>query len=409
MTAKTYDVAVIGAGIVGGATAMTLTREFDGSLIVLEAERELAQHQTGHNSGVIHSGLYYKPGSLKATNCTEGRRELIEFCQRENIAHDICGKVVVATDASQVPALDELERRGKANGLEGIRRLTPEGIREHEPHVQGVDGLFVPQTGIVDYIGVTKAYARITQEQGGELRLNAAVAGCRKDGDALVLHTADGEIRAKNIINCAGLQSDRIARLCGVEPGLQIVPFRGEYYDILPERHHLVKNLIYPVPDPRFPFLGVHYTRMIHGGVEAGPNAVLAFKREGYTKWTISPRDMAQYLTYGGFWKMASKYWRMGMDEMFRSFSKSAFTKELQKIIPDITEADLTPGGAGVRAQALLPDGSLADDFRIIENENMIHVLNAPSPAATASMAIGRSIAGMAAKNFGLRSQNGSV
>ncbi len=403
MTAKTYDVAIIGAGIVGGATAMTLARDFDLSLVVLEAEKEPAKHQTGNNSGVIHSGLYYKPGSLKAKNCVEGRTELLEFCERENIAHDICGKVVVATQTEQIPALDELERRGKANGLEGMKRLTPEGIREHEPHVNGVDGLFVPQTGIVDYIGVTRAYARIMQEHGGELRLNAAVAGCHQDGDAMVLHTADGEIRAKNIINCAGLQSDRVARLCGVDPGLQIVPFRGEYYEIKPERHDLVKNLIYPVPDPRFPFLGVHYTRMIHGGVEAGPNAVLALKREGYTKWSICPKDMAQYLTYGGFWKMASKYWRMGFEEMYRSFSKSAFTRELQKIIPDITEADLAPGGAGVRAQALLPDGSLADDFRIVEKERMIHVLNAPSPAATASLAIGRSITEMAATRFELK------
>jgi (S)-2-hydroxyglutarate dehydrogenase len=399
---RTHDVAVIGGGVVGCATAMALLQRHTLSLVVLEAESHLAAHQTGNNSGVIHSGLYYKPGSLKATNCVTGREALYRFCAEHGIAHDRCGKVVVATDPAEIPRLDELERRGRANGLEAIRRLRPEEILEHEPHCTGIDGLWVPYTGIVDYTAVTEAYAHIVQERGGEVTTGARVVAFRRDGDAFVLETTAGRVRCRAIVNCAGLQSDRVARLCGVRPGLQIVPFRGEYYEIVPDKQHLVRNLIYPVPDPAFPFLGVHFTRMIEGGVEAGPNAVLAFKREGYTKWSVSPKDTLGFAFYPGFWRMASQHWRMSLGEMHRSWSKKAFVKALQRLLPELTMADVHPAGAGVRAQALEPSGKLVDDFRIVEAARQVHVLNAPSPAATASISIGESIAGMAAKNFGL-------
>lgn len=398
-----YDVAIIGGGIVGLATAMALMQQSRPNLVVLEAESKLAAHQTGNNSGVIHSGLYYKPGSLKARNCVEGREALYRFCQEYGIANDNCGKLVVATRESELPALNTLEERGHANGLVGMRRLNSlEEIKEYEPHTVGIAGLYVPQTGIVDYKGVTAAYARIVQEAGGEIRTNARVTKIRRMGDEIVLETPGGEVHTKNLINCGGLQSDRVARMAGVDPKLQIVPFRGEYYEIVPERQFLVKNLIYPVPDPRFPFLGVHFTRMIQGGIEAGPNAVLAFKREGYSHWAISVRDMAEYGLYGGFWKMAWKYWKTGIGEFYRSFSKKAFVRALQGLIPELRDEDVHPSGAGVRAQALEPNGMLADDFRIVEAPQMVHVLNAPSPAATASISIGRSIAEMANKNFGL-------
>lgn len=402
MNAAHYDVAVIGGGIVGLATAMALTERPSLSLIVLEAEQRLAEHQTGHNSGVIHAGLYYKPGSLKARNCVEGRAELYRFCEAHNIPHDRCGKVVVATDERETPALDELERRGRANGLAGLQRLGPEGIREHEPHAAGVAGLFVPETGIVDYRQVAETYGRLVCEAGGTIRTGARVRRCHRRADGLTLETTTGEVHCRYLINCGGLQSDRIARLCGVDPGLRIIPFRGEYYELAPGRHGLVKGLIYPVPDPRFPFLGVHFTRMVHGGVEAGPNAVLAFKREGYHHWSFSAADLAATLTYPGFWRLARTYWRTGIGEFYRSFSKPAFVKALQKLVPELGMDDVHRAGAGVRAQAVEPGGTLADDFRIVETERMVHVLNAPSPAATASISIGRSIAGMAAKRFEL-------
>ena len=300
---QTYDVAIIGGGIVGLATAMALTKRGNISLIVLEAEERLAAHQTGNNSGVIHSGIYYKPGSLKARNCIEGRQAMYEFCAENGIVHENCGKVIVAIQESELPALDRLYERGMANGLEGLRRLTAEEIKEYEPHATGIAGLHVPQTGIVDYIGVTNAYAKLVQAAGGVIQTSARVTGFRKFNGEFVLETPQGEIQARNLINCGGLQSDRVARMCGVDPGLQIIPFRGEYYELVPEKHDLVKNLIYPVPDPRFPFLGVHFTRMVKGGVEAGPNAVLAFKREGYKMTSISVRDLLQFAFYGGFWK----------------------------------------------------------------------------------------------------------
>ncbi len=401
----TYDIAIIGGGIVGLATAMALTKQYQVSVVVLEAESEVAAHQTGHNSGVIHSGLYYKPGSLKAINCTTGREAMYQFCETHNIKHDRCGKVVVATSPEEIPALNTLEERGKANGLEGIKRLTPEEIKEYEPHVVGIDGLFVPQTGIVNYTDVTKMYAKIVQEQGGEILTNTRFTAFHSINGQITLETSQGEIHCRNLINCAGLQSDRVARACGVNPGLQILPFRGEYYEVIPEKHHLVKNLIYPVPDPRFPFLGVHFTRMVHGGVEAGPNAVLAFKREGYKKSDISIYDLAQFAGYIGFWRMAFKYWKMSIGETYRSFSKASFVKALRRLVPELTMDDVFPAGSGVRAQALEPSGKLVDDFRIVEAEHQVHVLNAPSPAATASISIGESIAQMAGKNFGLKSR----
>ena len=402
MATTTCDVAVIGGGIVGTATAMALTRAPGVSVTILEAEPALAAHQTGHNSGVIHSGLYYKPGSLKAANCTEGREAMYRFCGEHGIAHERCGKLVVATSSSEIAALDELERRGRANGLKGLQRLDGAGLRDVEPSVAGIAGLRVEETGIVDYTAVTQAFARLVQEAGGDVRLGARVVAVRRQQGGLTLVTPAGDVVARHLINCAGLQSDRVARMCGVEPRLTITPFRGEYYELVPERQHLVRNLIYPVPDPQFPFLGVHFTRMIAGGVEAGPNAVLAFRREGYTRTGFSLRDSFEMVTFGGFWRMARRHWRMGLHEMYRSFSKAAFVSALQKLIPELRSGDIRPAGAGVRAQALDPSGALVDDFRIVEAERMIHVLNAPSPAATASISIGRGIAGMAAASFGL-------
>jgi L-2-hydroxyglutarate oxidase len=400
MSAKTYDIVIIGGGIVGCATAMALSGTKNTSLAILEAEPTLSAHQTGNNSGVIHSGLYYKPGSLKALNCVEGREKLYQFCQEQGIAHERCGKVVVATDENQIPKLEELQKRGTANGLKDIKRLSPEELKEYEPHVSGVAGLLIHETGIVDYVEVTNKFADIVKERGGEILTSYRVTGFQRDNTDLVLETNQGTIRTKNLVNCAGLQSDRVAKLCGVDPGLKIIPFRGEYYEMVPEKEYLVKNLIYPVPDPQFPFLGVHFTRMIGGGVEAGPNAVLAYKREGYKKTSFSIKDTADTFLYKGFWVLAAKFWKMGFGEMYRSYFKSAFVRALQNLIPEVTSKDLHAGGAGVRAQALEPNGFLVDDFRIVEAPNMVHVLNAPSPAATACISIGEKIADMVKKSF---------
>jgi L-2-hydroxyglutarate oxidase len=402
MDSQRFDVVVIGGGIVGMATARELTVRHRHSLTVLEAEDRLAAHQSGHNSGVIHSGLYYKPGSLKARNCVEGREAMFRFCAEHGIPYERCGKVVVATRESELPALDELERRGRANGLRGLRRLDPAEVREREPHIAGIAGLLVPETGIVDYARVTQVCGEEVRQAGGEIRLQTRVLGCRREADGIVLETTAGPVACRHVINCGGLQSDRIARLCGVEPGLQIVPFRGEYYELVSERRSLIRNLVYPVPDPRFPFLGVHFTRTIHGQVEAGPNAVLALRREGYRRWSVSAADLAGMASFGGFWRMAGRYWRTGLGELHRSLSKRAFLKALQRLLPELRLEDLRPAGAGVRAQALEPAGNLVDDFRIVAHERMIHVLNAPSPAATASISIGRTIADLAAKTFDL-------
>lgn len=397
------DIVIIGGGIVGLATAYALLQRFDARVVVLEAEDGVARHQTGRNSGVIHSGLYYKPGSLKALNCTRGYRMLLDFCREHGVQHEICGKVVVATREEELPALQTLEERGAANGLTGVRRITSQEIREREPACAGIAGLFVPQTGIIDYTDVCAALARAFAQRGGSIltghRVRSIAGG---DGSLRVCCANGNELEARHLINCGGLQSDRIARLAGVDPGVKIIPFRGEYYELVPAKHHLVRNLIYPVPDPRFPFLGVHFTRMVKGGVEAGPNAVLAFRREGYTRTSFSLRDSAEMAGYGGFWKMAVKYWRTAAGEFHRSFSKPAFVKALQRLLPAIREEDLVPGGAGVRAQALTADGALVDDFRIERARNMIHVLNAPSPAATSSLSIGSTIAGLAREQFSL-------
>jgi len=408
LDAARCDVAVIGGGIVGLATAMALAEGSAAAVTVLEAEDQLAAHQTGHNSGVIHSGLYYRPGSLKAANCVAGREALYRFCAGHGIAHERCGKVVVATHEREIPRLEELQRRGQATGLQGVRRLGPEEVREREPHARGVAGLYVPDTGIVDYTAVCEAYAGHVRAAGGRVETGARLLACRRDGAPggaapdLVLDTPRGELRCRALVNCAGLHCDEVARLCGVNPRVRIVPFRGEYYGIVPERQHLVRHLIYPVPDPAFPFLGVHFTRMVRGGVEAGPNAVLALAREGYVRTSFSARDTAGLLRYGGFWRMGLRHWRMGLAESWRSTSTGAFVAALRRLVPGITRADVRRAGAGVRAQALEPNGRLSDDFLVIEGERMIHVLNAPSPAATASITIGRSIAQRAMERFGL-------
>ncbi|HMP89777.1 MAG TPA: L-2-hydroxyglutarate oxidase [Kiritimatiellia bacterium] len=401
------EIAIIGGGIVGLATAWTLSRSFSVRVTVLEGESEIARHQTGNNSGVIHSGLYYKPGSLKARNCTRGYSLLLDFCREHGIAHEICGKIVVATREDELTSLKTLEERGLANGLSGIRRLNPGEMKDIEPNVAGVAGLWVPQTGIIDFKDVAATLAELIPIRGGQIITGFRVKNVVRKGGEAVLMSSDGkEHHAKFIINCGGLQSDRIARMCGIDPGVRIIPFRGEYYQLRASSTQLVRNLIYPVPDPRFPFLGVHFTRMVHGGVEAGPNAVLAFRREGYNRLSFSPRDTLEMAGYAGFWRMAGKYWKTGMGEVHRSFSKAAFVRALQRLLPSLKESDLAPGGAGVRAQAVTPDGSLVDDFRIETSEGMIHVLNAPSPAATSSLSIGETIAGLAGKQFGLKAHN---
>ncbi len=400
---RQYDIAIIGGGIVGLATANALLDQNPRRQVLLvEAEPKLATHQTGHNSGVIHSGLYYKHGSLKARLCAEGREAMYRFCQDHGIASERCGKIVVATGEDELPRLEELHRRGEANGLRGMRWLAPEGIREYEPHAAGIRGLYVAETGIVDYKGVARTLGRMASDRGCDVKTTARFSGCRRSNGRLVLETNAGAFQCDALMNCSGLQSDRVARMCGVDPGVRIIPFRGEYYELNPARHSLVRNLIYPVPDPRFPFLGVHFTRMIGGGVEAGPNAVLAFKREGYRMTDFRLNDLADTLGYPGFWKMAARYWKTGVGEFWRSLNKAAFVAALQRLLPDLKSEDLRPGGSGVRAQAVDPNGNLVDDFRVVRAERMIHVLNAPSPAATSSLSIGKSIAAMASEHFGL-------
>jgi (S)-2-hydroxyglutarate dehydrogenase len=405
--AQNYDVIVIGAGIVGLATAMKLGERFPKlRLLVLEKENRIARHQTGHNSGVIHGGIYYKPGSLKAANCVAGRRALLEFCDRNGIAYELCGKVIVATDAEEIPRLEELFRRGTANEVPGLQMIGPERLREIEPHARGVRAIHSPATGIIDFTQVAEAYARRVRAQGGDIMTSQRVKKIARRGDELIVGTAWEEFRGRFLVNCGGLFSDRVARMLdpeSSETNVQIVPFRGEYYTIAPEKGSLIKGLIYPVPDPRFPFLGVHFTRSIHGYVEAGPNAVLALAREGYRKSDVNLRDLWETLSFSGFRSVARRYWRMGLDEQIRSFSKRAFTRALQRLLPAITEDDLRPGGAGVRAQAVAADGALLDDFVIRQSPNAVHVLNAPSPGATASLAIGENIAATAAAAFGLK------
>ena len=388
-----HDFAVIGGGIVGLSTARSLLRRYSGAgVLVLEKEAGWARHQTGHNSGVIHSGVYYKPGSLKARFSKEGGERLVEFCREHGIAYEICGKVIVATEQEEIPSLRNLYERGVKNGLE-VEKIGPEELKELEPHATGIAALKVPSTGIVDFVGVTAAFAKMVAREGGELRTGAEVTGISETGDGVELRTPGESFRARVLVNCAGLHSDRVAALSGVEAGAKVVPFRGEYYELEPERRYLVKNLIYPVPDPNFPFLGVHFTRSVEGGVEAGPNAVLGLAREGYKKTDLNARDLAETLSYPAFWRLVGRNWRTGAGEIWRSLSKKAFVRGLQRLVPEVKEDDLIPTEAGVRAQALMKDGALMDDFLIVEGERSVHVLNAPSPAATACIPIGESIA----------------
>jgi len=390
-----YDIIVVGGGIVGLATALRIKEQKTSlKILLLEKETGVAKHQTGHNSGVIHSGLYYKPGSLKATNCIRGYEMLLDFCDREGVPYDLCGKIVVATKPEQVPLLKNLYDRGLQNGLVRNRMISKEEIREREPHVSGLEGIWVPYTGIIDYTAVSEKYAEKFQKLGGEIRFTEKVVNIKNQNASSEVITASGNAYpTRLVVNCAGLYSDKVAQLTQPEEiKVRIIPFRGEYYKIRPEKHYLVKNLIYPVPDPNFPFLGVHFTRMIEGGVEAGPNAVFAFKREGYKKTDVNVPEMLEALAWPGFRKVAMKYWKTGMGEYYRSFSKAAFTKALQELIPEVQSEDLIPGGAGVRAQACDYDGGLLDDFSIIENKGAINVCNAPSPAATSSLSIGQTV-----------------
>ncbi len=377
-------------------------QELGLSVRVVEAEPTPAEHQTGHNSGVLHSGLYYKPGSLKAKNCVTGRRRMVEFCEQEQIPYELCGKLVIATDASEIPRLDELERRGRANGLQGIERLPAERIPEFEPHATGISALWIPETGIVDYKVVAEAMAERVRQGGGDLVLGQRVEGIHVGAQEVVAKTASGEYGSRFLINCGGLHCDRIARMTGLRPQVRIVPFRGEYFDLADARKHLLRGLIYPVPDPRFPFLGVHLTRRVDGSVEAGPNAVLAFKRDGYERGSFDARDTASSLLYPGLWKLGAKYWKIGLQEFLRSGSEERFAAELRRFIPEITASDLGEGGCGIRAQALDRRGQMLDDFEIASSDRCLHVLNAPSPAATASLSIGEEVAGMAQERFGL-------
>jgi L-2-hydroxyglutarate oxidase len=392
------SVLIVGGGIVGLATGYRLKQRFpDAAVTLLEKEAGVGRHQTGHNSGVLHSGLYYKPGSVKARLAVSGIRQMVAFCQENKVAHEICGKLVVAADQSEVPRLRDLETRGTANGLEGLRWLAPEEMREIEPHVGGMAALRVPQEGIVDYAQVCAALVEKLAASGVRVQTGARVTGLRYRGDRWVAHTPAGDFAAGFLINCAGLYSDRVAELAGERREVRIVPFRGEYFKLRPERQHLARHLIYPVPDPRFPFLGVHFTRLIHGGIEAGPNAVLATSREGYRKTDFRPNDLFDVLGYGGFWRFLRRYPSMSWFELRRSFSRRIFCESLRRLVPEIEARDLAAGGSGVRAQALSPEGDIIQDFQLIARPNALHVLNAPSPAATASLAIGSDIVEMVA------------
>jgi (S)-2-hydroxyglutarate dehydrogenase len=387
-----FDFAIVGGGIVGLSTGLALGKRYPHArILVLEKESQWAFHQTGNNSGVIHSGIYYKPGSFKAKFCRDGSRSMVEFCQEHGIDHEVCGKVIVATEEQELPRLDHLYKRGLENGIK-VQRISPEAVKEIEPHVRCVGGIRVFSTGIVNYKQVCLKYAELIQQQGGKLCLNTKVLKISPSGQNQVLETNNGSFETRFVINCAGLHSDRVAKLGGVEPKAKIVPFRGEYYELTPEKRYLVKTLIYPVPNPDFPFLGVHFTRMIDNSVHAGPNAVLSLKREGYKKTDFNLKDFAEVITYPGFWKLAAKHADEGIQEIIRSFSKAAFTRSLQKLIPEVQAEDLVPTHAGVRAQALMNDGSLVDDFLIVPGQNSIHVCNAPSPAATSSLEIGTAI-----------------
>jgi L-2-hydroxyglutarate oxidase len=387
-----YDFAIIGGGIVGLSTAMTLSQRYPNArLVVIEKESRWAYHQTGNNSGVIHSGIYYKPGSFKAKFCRDGCQSMVEFCQTHDIPYEVCGKVIVATEEKELPQLEVLYQRGQQNGVP-VTKVSAEEVKEVEPHVSCLAGLRVFSTGIADYKKVCQKYADITQQNGGDLRLNTKVLNIVENAQGLVIETNQGAIATRFLINCAGLFSDRMAQLAGLDPKAKIVPFRGEYYELTPEKRYLVNTLIYPVPNPAFPFLGVHFTKMIDGSVHAGPNAVLSLKREGYTKTDFDLGDFLEVMTYPGFWKLAAKHADEGIKEIIRSFSKAAFVQSLQRLVPEVQYDDVVPTHAGVRAQALMRDGKLVDDFLIVKGQNSVHVCNAPSPAATSSLEIGKAV-----------------
>ena len=403
MIDRQYDVVVVGGGIIGLATSMKLTQDFPNlKVAVLEKEEEVAQHQTGHNSGVIHAGIYYAPGSQKANFCSTGGKFLRDFCDEYGIAYDMCGKLIVATDDSEVPQLEELFKRGTENGAQGLRMVNQEEIKDIEPYSAGVKAILSPNTGIIDYFEVSQAYATRMRENGGDLLTNVEVISIENKDNLVYINTTSGTVVAKYVLNCAGLHADTVARMMGVDVGVKIVPFRGEYFSMIPEKEHMVKGLIYPVPDPSMPFLGVHFTRRINGSVEAGPNAVLAFAREGYKKTDVNLKDTFGTLSYPGFWKMSAKYWKVGVQEQYRSLVKGVFVKSLQKLMPEITGDDLGDPGAGVRAQAIDSNGGLLQDFAIEASANAIHVLSAPSPGATSSLTISEYIVDLAQESFDL-------
>lgn len=389
-----FDITIVGAGIVGLATAYQLSeRNPDLKIAIVDKERKVAQHQTGHNSGVIHSGIYYKPGGSKAINCRKGYRYLLDFCDKYGVKYDLCGKVIVATKEEERAELDKIYQRGIANGMQGIRKISKEETLEREPHVRTVEAIWVPQAGIIDYKEVAEKYFEIVKERGAKFYPSQSLYRVIDKGDELRVITDKREIKTEVVVTCAGLYSDKVAKITGQDINYKILPFRGEYYNLIPEKEYLVNNLIYPVPNPAFPFLGVHFTPRIHGGIEAGPNAVLAFKREGYTRWQYDSKEFRETIRYSGFKAIAKEYWKTGLGEQYRSYSKRAFVKALQGLIPSIQQDDLVRGGAGVRAMAVAPDGEMLDDFLILEQPRVVNVCNAPSPAATASLAIGEMVA----------------
>ncbi|MEX2639335.1 MAG: L-2-hydroxyglutarate oxidase [Balneolales bacterium] len=396
-----YDVIIIGGGIVGLSTAYKMLKKYPTHKVaVLEKENRVAVHQTGRNSGVIHSGIYYKPGSYKARNCIAGRHQLVDFCREHKIGYDLCGKLIVAVTEPETIRLENIYRRGLENRIEGIEKIDQAEMKKIEPHAYGIEAIRVPCAGIVDYVGVSNTLQSLIAQMGGDIHLNEEVKRITKSGNESEIRTKNGAFKTRYIINCAGLYSDRIAEKAGLQPPVQIVPFRGEFFELKKKAEHLVNGLIYPLPNPDFPFLGVHFTRMVSGGVECGPNAVFAFKREGYGKFSLNPKDLMQTLGYSGFWRMAARHWRMGLNEIHRSLSKKAFLKELRKLIPALTLDDIRPAPSGVRAMALDPGGRIIDDFSLIKDSNQIHVLNAPSPAATASLALADEILAKAETEF---------
>ncbi len=397
----TYDITIIGAGIVGLATGLKILERNPGlRLCILEKETEIAQHQSGHNSGVIHSGIYYKPGSLRATNCQRGYLYLLDFCKKHNVQHELCGKIIVATREWERPILENILQRGIANGMQGLRKISKEEALEKEPHVNAAEAVWVPQAGIVHYPDVAQKIAQLIKEKGGEILTDNEVKNVEVKDEKSIIETQHRAFVSRVLVNCTGLYADKLALMTGQKIHFRILPFRGEYYELKKEKEQLVNNLIYPVPNPEFPFLGVHYTRMIKGGIEAGPNAVLAFRREGYSRWDVNWRELGETLFYPGFRKIAAKFWRTGLGEMKRSYSKKAFVKALQHLIPEVGMNDLKRGGSGVRAMACDDSGNLLDDYLILESPGVVNVCNAPSPAATSCLSIGETVAEKVLKQF---------